>query len=381
MHRVVLCVTAFYLMAVTVLLGLGVAAAAGSQSCGSSATQAGTVGSQAGMPGPRRDGGLDLSATQWAHASTVVAVGQAMRVPSRGIVIALAVALQESGLRNYANDGRGSDLAPDQRGVASSLSWPNDAVGTDHGSVGVFQQQWPWWGSLRQLMTPATSAGLFFAALTRVPGWAQLPLTVAAQRVQRSATPTAYSDDGPRAAALYGAISGRAATDSTGVPVGRALTVTACDPRPASGQLVHPSKTGWPLPARWAGTDRHNWGGRGAHWSSWHTGTDFSVPCGTPVLAASSGTARIDSSQAWAGPHLLMISAGPGQLTTWYAHMRRVLVRPGQHVETGQQVGEVGAEGNATGCHLHFEVHTRGGSIYGADNVNPSTWLGDHIAR
>jgi hypothetical protein len=38
-------------------------------------------------------------------------------------------------------------------------------------------------------------------------------------------------------------------------------------------------------------------------------------------------------------------------------------------------LGEVGDRGNATGCHLHFEVHLHNGSIYGPDNVDPSVWL------
>ena len=62
-------------------------------------------------------------------------------------MIALATASQESGFTNYANDGRGSDLAFDQLGIERSLLLPHEAVGTDHGSVGVFQQQWPWWGN------------------------------------------------------------------------------------------------------------------------------------------------------------------------------------------------------------------------------------------
>ena len=57
-----------------------------------------------------------LGPTQLTHAATIVAVGEGLRVPRQGIVVALATAAQESGFRNYANDGRGGDLQPDQRG-------------------------------------------------------------------------------------------------------------------------------------------------------------------------------------------------------------------------------------------------------------------------
>ena len=134
-----------------------------------------------------------------------------------------------------------------------------------------------------------------------------------------------------------------------------------------------------PLPANLLRTDRHNWHHAGSHWGSWHTGTDFSVPCGTSVYAANAGTVEVDTTQAWAGRWLVKIHTGPRSLTTWYAHMRRVTVPRGTKVQAGQQIGEVGAEGNTTGCHLHFEVHEKGGSIYGPDNVNPSTWLRRHL--
>jgi endonuclease/exonuclease/phosphatase family metal-dependent hydrolase len=67
-------------------------------------------------------------------------------------------------------------------------------------------------------------------------------------------------------------------------------------------------------------------------------------------------------------------------LTTWYGHLRRLDVRPGLAVTAGQRLGEVGDLGNATGCHLHFEVHPHGGSIY-QDNIDPSSWLHSHVGH
>ena len=98
------------------------------------------------------------------------------------------------------------------------------------------------------------------------------------------------------------------------------------------------------------------------------------------MLAATSGTIQIRLDQSWAGRWLVTVSTGPGKLTTCYAHMRRVLVAGGARVVAGQQIGEVGDLGNATGCHLHFEVHPHGGSIY-QDPVNPTIWLREHIGR
>lgn len=336
-----------------------------------------------------------LTPMQMSRAAAVVHAGREMGIPDRGIVVALATASQESGFKVYANDGKGDDLAADQKGIAASLNLPHDAVGTDHGSLGVFQQQWPWWGSMSELMDPATSARKFYQALVQVPGWESLPVTVAAQRVQRSAYPDAYADDQPLAEQLLEVIG----ANSTAVGASaQPAAATGSDPYglgPVTPQLVDGVYTGgtadcvmpaalggqvvFPLPQDSGYVDQHNFGQTGGRWSTMHTGNDYSVACGTPVFAVHAGTVEFDSShKSWAGPNFVRITTGPGQLATWYAHMETRSVEAGQQVQAGQQIGTVGTLGNSSGCHLHFEVHPRGGSIY-EDPVDPVTWLAAHI--
>jgi murein DD-endopeptidase MepM/ murein hydrolase activator NlpD/endonuclease/exonuclease/phosphatase family metal-dependent hydrolase len=313
----------------------------------------------------------ELTSTQRGNAARVIEEGRRRHLPERAIVIALAVASQESHFLNYANDGEGGDLDLTQLGIERSLQLPHDAVGTDHGSLGVFQQQWPWWGTMRELMDPAQAASKFYTALLTVPGWASLPLTVAAQRVQQSAYPSTYADDEPLARALLRGTTW-AATAQRAVFTGE--VGTNCEVTVDSGAVV------FPLPAGSGYNDLKNWGQEATLWSHGHTGTDLSVACGTPVLAATAGKVIVRTDQPWAGRWLVEVSTGPGRLTTWYAHMRAVDVSPGQAVSAGQQIGEVGDLGNATGCHLHFEVHPHGGSIY-QDDVNPSVWLRNNVGR
>jgi murein DD-endopeptidase MepM/ murein hydrolase activator NlpD len=130
----------------------------------------------------------------------------------------------------------------------------------------------------------------------------------------------------------------------------------------------------FPLAEGTAFVDQHNFGYRSKHWATVHTGDDFSTPCGTPVLAVNDGTVLVRTDQVWSGPWLVMVSSGPGELTTWYAHMQALTVVAGQEVHAGDQIGVVGQQGNATGCHLHLEVHPTGGSIY-QDDIDPSAWL------
>ncbi len=310
-----------------------------------------------------------LRRAQLVNAATVIAVGNRMGIPRHGIVIGLAVASQESRFLNYANDGRGDDLAYSQRGIEASLNLPHQAVGTDHGSLGIFQQQWPWWGNMAELMDPATATEKFYTALLEVAGWEQMPVTVAGQAVQRSAYPDAYADDEALAISLL------ADTTVTSPTIDASVLEASCAPRVAAASVVVS-----PLPARSGYVDRANWGGTGDRWERGHTGTDLSVACGTPVLAAHAGTVIVRTDQPWSGPWLVQVTTGPGRLTTWYAHMQQAAVADGDPVTPGQVIGAVGAEGNSTGCHLHFEVHPTGGSIYD-DNVNPTAWLSRYVGR
>jgi murein DD-endopeptidase MepM/ murein hydrolase activator NlpD len=134
------------------------------------------------------------------------------------------------------------------------------------------------------------------------------------------------------------------------------------------------SDVSFPLPDGAAFVDQDNWGHRSDHWATVHTGDDFSAACGTPVLAATGGTVAIRTDQSWSGQWLVMVSTGEGRLTTWYAHLQTLLVSDGDEVGAGQPIGAVGAEGNATGCHLHFELHPDGGTIY-EDNADPAAWF------
>ncbi|MER5701498.1 peptidase M23 [Micromonospora sp. NPDC002296] len=130
-----------------------------------------------------------LTKAQMANAKVIVRTGRAMGVPRRGLVIAVATAMQESNLYNVA-----SGVLPE------SQEYPHQGVGWDHDSVGLFQQRASsGWGEVGQLMDPAFATRQFLAALQQIPGWRDLPLTVAAQAVQISAYPDLYAQHERRA--------------------------------------------------------------------------------------------------------------------------------------------------------------------------------------
>jgi peptidoglycan hydrolase-like protein with peptidoglycan-binding domain len=118
---------------------------------------------------------LGLDAAQFAHAQAIVAAVKARGLPERAAQIAIAVALTESGLRVYANHS-----------VPESLKIPHEAVGQDHRSVGIFQQQTPMWGTCADCMNVLTSTAKFLHALERVT-WQKMTNWMAGQAVQRSA--------------------------------------------------------------------------------------------------------------------------------------------------------------------------------------------------
>ena len=117
-----------------------------------------------------------------------------------------------------------------------------------------------------------------------------------------------------------------------------------------------------------------------------HTGVDIDAFEGSPVLAAGPGTV------VWAGwglfreapndksdPYGMAVAIrhdfgyNGEQLFTVYAHMSRIDVTEGQYVQTGEQLGLVGATGNTTGPHLHFEVRLGRNSFQ--NTYNPELWM------
>ena len=130
-----------------------------------------------------------LSRVQASNARVIVDVGREMGLPERAYVIAVACAMQESSLRNLANDS-----------VAESFRYPREGRGADHDSVGLFQQRSSaGWGRVRDLMRPEYAARRFYLKLMKVPGWQRMSLTRAAQAVQNSAFPGAYARHEARA--------------------------------------------------------------------------------------------------------------------------------------------------------------------------------------
>jgi murein DD-endopeptidase MepM/ murein hydrolase activator NlpD len=120
-----------------------------------------------------------------------------------------------------------------------------------------------------------------------------------------------------------------------------------------------------PIQANYTLTARY--GQRGGIWSAgWHTGLDFRVKSGTPVVAAANGTV-IASGWGGAYGYRIEVDHGNGYVTA-YNHLSKIEITDGK-VAAGQEIGKSGSSGNTTGPHLHFEV-TKDGEF-----MNPSSWL------
>jgi murein DD-endopeptidase MepM/ murein hydrolase activator NlpD len=89
-----------------------------------------------------------------------------------------------------------------------------------------------------------------------------------------------------------------------------------------------------------------------------HKGVDYGAPAGTAVRSVGDGTVEFAGLQNGYGNVVEVRHAN--LRSTLYAHLSRIDVRPGQHIEQGQRLGAVGSTGWATGPHLHFEVKVGG---------------------
>jgi len=98
-----------------------------------------------------------------------------------------------------------------------------------------------------------------------------------------------------------------------------------------------------------------------------HQGLDYRVPTGTPVSAVNAGTVLLAQPLFFEG-NCVVIDHGQGLLTL-YLHLSRLLVKEGDRIERGQEIGVSGATGRATGAHLHLAVRWRG------EYLDPATLL------
>lgn len=111
---------------------------------------------------------LTLDLEQARNAATIAGVGRRLGLPDHAVTVAIATAIQESGLHNLPSG--------------------------DRDSLGLFQQRpSQGWGSPDRILIPRLSAAAFYARLQKVAGWQRLPVNDAAQSVQHSGLPGAYA--------------------------------------------------------------------------------------------------------------------------------------------------------------------------------------------
>ncbi|MEE1738164.1 M23 family metallopeptidase [Streptomyces sp. BE147] len=118
-----------------------------------------------------------------------------------------------------------------------------------------------------------------------------------------------------------------------------------------------------------------SYGTGGARWAAKHSGQDFAVPIGTKVNAAHAGTVvKAGPNGGGDGPaygNAVVIKHANGKYSQ-YAHLSKINVHIGQHVNTGQKIALSGNTGNSSGPHLHFEIRTT--PNYGSA-LNPVSFL------
>jgi murein DD-endopeptidase MepM/ murein hydrolase activator NlpD len=295
------------------------------------------------------------SSVQVSNAATIVQVGQQMNVPPRGWVIAVATSIQEDALRN-------------------------SKVANDHDSLGLFQQRpSQGWGTPAQVTDPVYASRKFYEHLLQVPGWQQKPLTAAAQAVQRSAFPNAYAKHEPAAALLVDKVTGGAA-QGAGAQAGRCA---------APNEV---SASGWTVPVPGQIISGFRTAARPTHYgvdlaASKHTaihaafaGTVIVAMC-DPGTRATVGTCDRDGSSSARGCGWYVDIAHADKIITRYCHMMVApLVKVGDQVAAGQQIGWSGSSGNSSGPHVHFEVHTNGDDHAATGAIDPVPFMRSHGA-
>lgn len=269
---------------------------------------------------------------QLLNAAYILKAGRDQGLGSRDQAIGVMTAMGESSL--VALD-RGDRVGPDSRGLFQQRA--NGA-----------------WGSLADRMDPYTSATNFFKALQQVTDRGGLPPSIVAHRVQRNADPYHYEGYWDAAVAVVNGLSGT----PTGLEPGTGGQV--CSAAPTTPGQVSP--TGWAVPG--AGPINSPFGMRRDPVDGvlrLHSGTDLAAGgCDGPIWAAQAGVVTFVGFDS-TGAGTITIDHGGGVLTQYlHEYASGMLVREGQQVHAGQQIGRVGSSGRSTGCHLHFQVTVNG---------------------
>jgi murein DD-endopeptidase MepM/ murein hydrolase activator NlpD len=105
----------------------------------------------------------------------------------------------------------------------------------------------------------------------------------------------------------------------------------------------------------------------GGPYSHYHEGTDYSAYGGSPVVAPAAGKVRLAEELAIRG-NAVILDHGLG-LHSGYYHLSAIHVRPGQQIQAGDSLGEVGSTGRSTGNHLHWDL------LIGRAWIDPLGWL------
>jgi murein DD-endopeptidase MepM/ murein hydrolase activator NlpD len=106
-----------------------------------------------------------------------------------------------------------------------------------------------------------------------------------------------------------------------------------------------------------------------------HQGQDTMADCGTPLVAARGGTVQYAGYQYAAGNYVVIDGKGT-TLDFMYAHLAEPSpLKTGDQVRTGQPIGIVGDTGDASACHLHFEIWEAPGWYEGGSPIDPLPYL------
>ena len=120
----------------------------------------------------------------------------------------------------------------------------------------------------------------------------------------------------------------------------------------------------------------HSYGGRQSRFGAprsghRHQGQDVFAPCRARLRAAQAGRVKAKGFQASGAGHYLVIR-GVDRIDYVYMHLRKASwAKRGWGIDSGMQIGKVGQSGNASGCHLHFELWSRPGWYSGGKPYDP----------